>query len=142
MFTQISTAAVLVAALACASGSSSSEGSSPSGSSSTTSAVPRRPDVITAEELAGPSVVDGSALDAVRRLRPNFLMTRGTTSMQNPTAGNVHVSVDGGPLQTVDFLSRLQAREVAEIRYLSPSDAAERFGVATESGGVIVVKSK
>jgi len=98
--------------------------------------------VITAEELDGPSVNTGNALDAVRRLRPNFLMTRGTTSMQNPNAGSVHVSVDGGPLQTLDFLSRLQAREVAEIRYLSPSDAAQRFGVSTGSGAVILVKSK
>jgi hypothetical protein len=87
-------------------------------------------------------VNSGSALDAVRRLRPNFLMTHGTTSMNNASAGGVHVSVDGGALQTVDFLSRLQAIEVAEIRYLNPSSAAQRFGTSSGSGAVILVKSK
>jgi hypothetical protein len=98
--------------------------------------------VITAEELSGPSVSSGNALEAVRRLRPNFLTVRGTTSIMNSTAGSVHVSVDGAPLQTLDALSRLQARDVSEIRYLNPTSATQRFGVGAGSGGVILVKSK
>ena len=88
------------------------------------------------------SVSSGNALEAVRRLRPNFLTVRGTTSIQTPDAGSVHVSVDGSPLQTLDALSRLQARDVAEIRYLNPTSATQRFGLASGSGGVILVKSK
>lgn len=81
-------------------------------------------------------------MDAVRRLRPNFLTVRGQTSVMSPNAGSVHVSVDGGPLQTLDALSRLQASAVAEIRYLNPTSATQRFGVGTGGGGVILVKSK
>jgi hypothetical protein len=139
---RICTAAILVTALACAGGSSPSATPSPSGSSSTTAAAPRDPDLITADELASPAVSTGNALDAVRRLRPNFLIVRGMTSMKNASAGGVHVSVDGGALQTVDVLSSLRASEVAEIRYLNPSSAAQRFGTNTGSGGVILVKSK
>ena len=83
-----------------------------------------------------------NALEAVRRMRLNFLMVRGQTSLLSPDAGSVHVSVDGGPLQTLDALSRLQARDVAEVRYLNPTSATQRFGLASGSGGVILVKSK
>ena len=58
------------------------------------------------------------------------------------TAGSVHVSVDGGPLLTVDNLSRLRPTQIAEIRYLNSSDAAQRFGTSAASGGVILVRSK
>lgn len=142
MFTKrICGAAFLVtAALACASNPSSSAGPTPAATPAAT--APRNPDVITAEELTNPSVSTGSVLDAVRRLRPNFLMTRGSTSIQNSSAGSVHISLDGGPLQAVSTLSNLRASEVVEIRYLSASAATQRFGVAAGSGGVILVKSK
>jgi hypothetical protein len=98
--------------------------------------------VITAEELSGAAASSGNALDAVRRLRPNFLTVRGQTSLQNPNAGAVHVSIDGGPLQSLDGLSRLQTRDVAEIRYLNPTSATQRFGGEAGGGGVILVKGK
>ena len=102
----------------------------------------RRTDVITAEELADPTVSSGDALEAVRRLRPGFLMSRGASSIRDPSAGSVHVSIDGGSLGTLDNLSRLRPNQIAEIRYLSAADAAQRFGTSAGSGGVIVVKTK
>lgn len=127
---------LLVAAMACASGSSSaSDPNAPATAS-------RNADVITTEELADPSVSSGTALEAVQRLRPRFLMTRGAVSGRNTSAGSVHISVDGGPLLTVDNLSRLRPSQIAEIRYLNSSDAAQRFGTSAASGGVILVRSK
>ena len=102
----------------------------------------RRTDVITAEELADPSISMGDALDAVRRLRPGFLLSRGAVSIKDPSAGSVHVSIDGGTLVALSSLSQLRANQLAEIRYLSAADAAQRFGVISGSGGVIMVKSK
>jgi hypothetical protein len=126
---------LLVAAVACAGGASSaSEGS--------TVGAGRNADVITATELSDPAIASGDALEAVQRLRPRFLMTRGAMSVKNSTAGSTHVSVDGGPLLTVDALSRLRPSQILEIRYLSASDAAQRFGTNAGSGGVILVKSK
>ena len=102
----------------------------------------RRSEVITAAELADPSVAAGDALEAVRRLRPSFLLSRGVSSIKNTTAGSVHVSIDGAPLLTVDNLSRLRPAQILEIRYLSATDAAQRFGVSAGSGAVILVRSR
>lgn len=136
MFTKrLCRSTLLVAAMACASGS-------PAGDPGTTVGAGRNADIITAAELADPAIASGDALEAVQRLRPRFLMTRGSISAKNPTAGSTHVSVDGGPLLTVDALSRLRPSQIAEIRYLGASDAAQRFGTNAGSGGVILVKSK
>ncbi|MEO8333903.1 MAG: hypothetical protein ABI664_02960 [bacterium] len=126
---------LLVAAMACASGGAA-------GDPGTAVGPGRNADVITAAELADPAIASGDAYEAVQRLRPRFLMTRGTMSVKNTTAGTTHVSVDGGPLIGVEQLSRLRPSQIAEIRYLSASDAAQRFGTNAGSGGVILVKSK
>ena len=102
----------------------------------------RGSDVISASELANPSVSSGNALEAVRRLRPRFLATRGSGSIRAADAGSVHVSLDGGPLQTVNFLSRMRPSEIAEIRYLSASQAAQQFGTNAGTGGVMLIKSR
>ena len=99
-------------------------------------------DVITADELASPNVNSGDALEAVRRLRPRFLATRGSGSIKATDAGSVHVSLDGGPLQGVSFLSRLRPGEIAEIRYLSSSEAAQRFGTSAGTGAVMLIKTR
>lgn len=133
-------AALLVSALGCASAATPATGSTAS-----TNAAPakrRNVDVITAEELTDPSVNTGNVLDAIRRLRPQFLATRGSMSVMNSSAGSTHVSIDGSALQAMTTLSQMQASEVAEIRYLSPSDAAQRFGTGAASGAVILVKRK
>ena len=127
--------AVLLTAIACASGASASDPVATVGAG-------RNADIITAAELADPAIASGDALEAVQRLRPRFLMTRGAVSAKNSAAGSTHVSVDGGPLLTVDALSRIRPSQIAEIRYLSASDAAQRFGTNAGSGGVILVKSK
>jgi hypothetical protein len=126
---------LLVAAMACASSSAASD-------PGTTVGAGRNADIISAAELADPAVASGDALEAVQRLRPRFLMTRGAISAKNASAGSTHVSVDGGPLLGVEQLSRLRPSQIAEIRYLNSSDAAQRFGTNAGSGGVILVKSK
>lgn len=134
--TRLCLAAALIAALACTSNPA------PGGDPAAASTATRRTDVITAEELADPSVAAGDVLEAVRRLRPSFLMSRGASSMKNTTAGSVHVSIDGAPLLSVDNLSRLRPAQVAEIRYLNATDAAQRFGTSAGSGAVILVRSR
>ncbi|MBL0171174.1 MAG: hypothetical protein IPP90_10660 [Gemmatimonadaceae bacterium] len=99
-------------------------------------------DVITAQELSDPSVGASNALDAVRRLRPRFLASRGRQSIMMADAGTVHISVNGGPLLVVNDLSRMRPGEIFEIRYLNSSDAAQRFGTSSGSGPVLLVKTK
>ena len=101
-----------------------------------------RSDVITAAELDEPSIASVNLYDAIRRLRPRFLMTRGQVSPRNPAAGSTKVSVDGGPLVGIEILARIRPGEVAEVRWLSASDAAQRFGINAASGSVILVKTR
>ena len=126
--------ALLLTTFACAAGSGSSS------STSTSPSASRRTDVITEEELrADPAVATGDALTAVRRLRPAFLATRGTASSSDRTAGQAMVSIDGGPLQTLDNLSRYMVSVITEIRYLNPNEAAQRYGTASRGGCWITV---
>jgi len=98
------------------------------------------PNVLTAAEISSAKAGEASAYEAVQRLRPMFLRTRGTAG--NAPGGDVFASVDGGPLTAVDALRDVPATNVREIRYLSASDAAQRFGVRAYSGPVILVTQK
>ena len=134
---RICTSAFFLVAVAC-----SSNPSPATGAGGTATAPVLNQDVITAAELADATVQSGDALQAVQRLRPRFLMARGASSSQNRSAGSVHVSIDGGPLLTVDNLSRYSPSSILEIRYINATDAAQRWGTVAGSGGVILVKSK
>jgi hypothetical protein len=126
--------ALLLAAMACAGAPANDPGAAVG--------TGRNADVITAAELADAAIVSGNAYEAVQRLRPRFLIARGTMSVQNANAGRTQISMDGGALLGVDQLRRLRPDQIAEIRYLNASDATQRFGTAANSGGVILVKSK
>jgi ABC-type glycerol-3-phosphate transport system substrate-binding protein len=124
-------------AAACA----SSTGGSPSATQQ--SQAESRPrferDRITAEELATVNVQ--TALEAVQRLRPQFLQTHGggTTSMTQGKQ-NVVVYVDqtrmGGPSSLAD----IPITDVKEIQYLNGPDATQRYGTGHGSGAIIVTR--
>jgi hypothetical protein len=114
---------------------------SSSGSSATQQSSRQRPsrDVITAEELA--TIDAQTALQAVQRLRPNFLQTRGGSSMsitQGPVSIVVYVDQTrmGGP----STLSQIPVTEVKEIRYLNATDATQRYGTGHGAGAIVVTR--
>lgn len=96
--------------------------------------------VITRDELADPSLSGSTGLEAVRRLRPTFLANRGAISVRDPQAGSVRVSIDGGTIGPLEDLDRIRTNEIRSIRYLSASDATQRFGVAANGSPVILVE--
>src|SRR4051812_44261718 len=100
--------------------------------------------VITNEELQDPVLRGMDALRAIQYLRPAFFRTSGPQSFANATAGLAQFSMDYGPLQPLSQLSALPSlslQMVYEIRYLDLNDAQNRFGIAANSGPVIVVVS-
>jgi hypothetical protein len=142
-------AALLTAAAACA-------GSSPPPANSLAadqSAAPVRMDrdVITTQELSGPSVSNMTVLEAVKNLRPHFLTVRGLNTVPAKDAqgnqivdeesGKVHVSVDGNRIVGLDELSGIRAGTVAEVRYLNVAAAMQKFGGMAREGPVILVKT-
>jgi len=128
-------ALLLVVGAACAQKTTSS-------STEATAAAPRirkNPDVISQQELRDPTIAGADAMTAIRQLRPAFFRNRGPQSFSNATAGQVQVSQDYGPLQSVNSLTAVDTRSLVEVRYLNANDAQNRFGINANGGPVIVV---
>ena len=126
---------LLVAGAACAQKTASTSTVAPQGSTR----ARKNPDVISQEELRDPTIAGVDAMTAIRQLRPAFFRTRGPMSFQNTTAGQVQVSQDYGPLQSLNALAAVDTRSLVEVRYLNANDAQNRFGINANGGPVIVV---
>ena len=129
----ISLAAVLVAAAACA-------------TSSTTAVynkapAKKNPRVIVESELQDPSIISRDALTAIRQLRPGCLVSRGPTGSGGGSGGGgeTQVSVDYGPLQSINYLSTIPPQGLKEVRCLDANEAQNRFGLNANGGRAIVL---
>ena len=72
---------------------------------------------------------------AIERLRPRWLQTRGRVGSR-PV-----LYVSGSRRGDLDDLKSMQAAEVEQMEYMSPSDATTRFGTG-HSGGAILVTNR
>lgn len=99
----------------------------------------RDPGVISALELRDPVILTLDALTAIRRLRPAFFRPNGPQSFVNGSAGQVHYSMDYGPLRPISELTTLTTAMLVEIRYLDANEAQNRFGLNANGGPVIVL---
>ena len=82
-----------------------------------------------------------NALQAVQRLRPNFLQTRGGASSsitQGPQ--DVVVYVDQTRMGGPSTLAQIPITDVKEIQYLNGTDATQRYGTGHGSGVIIVIR--
>ena len=133
---RLSLVVLLAAGAACAQKTASTSSTvAPQGSTR----ARKNPDVISQEELRDPTIAGTDAMTAIRQLRPAFFRTRGPMSFQNTTAGQVQVSQDYGPLQSVNALSAVDTRGLVQVRYLNANDAQNRFGINANGGPVIVL---
>ncbi len=112
---------------ACASGSGSGGGGGARGSGD-----------ITRNELAALSSF--SAFDVVRRLRPQWLRSRGTANLDGANILPV-VFVDRSRRGEIRELELIAADDVERIRYISARDATTRYGTGFP-GGIIEVISR
>ena len=118
-------AAVLVLVAGCAS----------SGSSSSRPGASR--DVILAPELM--EIQRSNAYEAVERLRPRWLQSRGAGSIGTLERDTPRVYVDGQLYGDAETLRQLDIREIQEMRYMSASDATTRYGTNHTAGAILVV---
>ena len=124
----------VAATLGCASGSGTSERA--------LNAQSRMATVLTYDELASAKADVGTAYDAIARLRPNWLAPHGTMS-SNPEANQyATVYMDGQQIGSIESLRRINAYNVAQIRYHDITQAGARFGIRGGMGGVIEVESR
>ena len=99
----------------------------------------RDPNLITEQEIAASG--ETNALDAVTRLRPMFLKTRGRSTVNAGSSEYASVFVDGQFYGELGSLRNINVSQIHEIRYLSGPDAVSKYGMRYGSGA-IDVKSK
>ncbi len=92
---------------------------------------------IRADELRRTSA--GDLLSAIRMLRSGFLSTRGRTSIQRSEETEPAVYVDDRPFGDLSMLRDIPLNTVIEVRYLSATQAQERWGSDGHSAGGILV---
>jgi hypothetical protein len=120
-------AALVAISLGCA--------SAPSGSASET----RRSQILTQEEIRT-SGAAGNAYDVVTRLRPNFLVSRGPTTLGAQNAQMYpNVYLDGIPYGDINTLRNIDAAQIAEIRLYQAGEAQTKFGSGNSSGVLAII---
>jgi hypothetical protein len=126
---------LLVVSLACALVTACANGAAPAG----VTPVVLDSHVITAPELRQTHAAH--AYEAVRRLHPEYLRTRGPSSIMNENAMGPAVFVDRMFIGPISVLADLPIGEVERIRFVSAWDATTTYGVGY-SNGVIEVTTK
>ena len=99
--------------------------------------------LITAEELTGRSdALDRSALDAIQRLRPQWLRRTGFAEGGFPSLflDNQPYELEVKELDRLrEALESIRPDQVAEMRFVSPTDASIRYGTGYPSGVIEVI---
>jgi hypothetical protein len=103
--------------------------------------TPRRGIYLSGEEIAVAKADVGTAYDAISRLRPNWLASRGPTSFDSGTAFAI-VYVDGTRYGDLGSLRNIQAYDVADARYYDVTEAGARFGIRGGNSGVIEIRMR
>jgi hypothetical protein len=102
-------------------------------------AAARNSNVLKAEEFACSTALDATAL--VQEFRPTWLHSRGVTSLNDPSAGQVRVYLNGVSVGDVNQLREIRVSDVRELHFLSAGPAQARYGVG-HGGGVIEVVTR
>jgi hypothetical protein len=133
--------AALTGVGACASSGTAGQAGEPQTTAASSPAPRQRkdPNVITEAELASRSSL--TARQVIEQLRPQFLRVRGTTTLGNAqTSDVIWVYFDGTRMGTLEVLNNIGAQEIREIRYLSPSEATNRYGTGHVQGAILIIR--
>ncbi len=110
-------AVALLAATACASGGMGTSGMR---------------DILTAQDIAASGAQ--TAYEAVQRLQPNWLTTRGASSVNSSGPEQADVYFGGVNMGGPQYLQSVLASEVKELHYYDAGQAATRFGMGHPRG--------
>ncbi len=94
-------------------------------------------DVLAAGEIERSNA--GTLHEAIERLRPQYLLSRGRASMRAPNSLLPVVFVDNVPQASIESLRGISARDVQYVRFLSAADATTRYGTGYMAGVIEVV---
>jgi hypothetical protein len=77
--------------------------------------------------------------DAVAKLRPNWLSSRGVTSVTDATPTEVDVYMDGNFLGKSDYLKQVRTNDIVSVTYWDAGRASARFGMGHPRGVIEIV---
>lgn len=105
-----------------------------SAGTSSGSTTHRDPNVITHQEFIDSG--EGNAYDAIARLRPMFLKTRGRTTLNADASDYATVFVDGQRYGDLNSLRSIVAGQIISARHLNGADAVAKYGMQYGSGAI------
>ena len=94
--------------------------------------------VLTQEDLAATN--SSSLYDALAKLRPEWLTSRGPTSVTDPTPAAAHVFMNGILLGDLSALRDVRVLDVSEVRYWDAGQASARFGMGHPRGVIELIR--
>jgi hypothetical protein len=83
--------------------------------------------VLTQEQLAATNTTN--LYEAIEKLRPDWLTSRGPTSVTNAAPSVPSVYMNGTMLGKAEYLREMRVLDVTEVRYWEPGLASARFGM-------------
>jgi len=115
-------------------------GSVRAGSSPTGFAGDKR-NYISYEEIKATRSPGSTAWDLISQIRPNFLRTRGASSLRDLTPTGAVIYLDGVLYGKLESLKSLNIDDIREIEFINASDATTRFGT-DHLGGAILIRTR
>jgi hypothetical protein len=97
-----------------------------------------RPAALTREDLAKTN--SDNLYDAIAKLRPEWLTSRGPTSISDMTPTSVDVYMNGNFLGGADYLRQARSLDVSEVRYWDAGQASARFGMGHPRGVIELIR--
>jgi hypothetical protein len=98
-----------------------------------------RSPTLTQDELAATN--SGNLYDAIAKLRPEWLTSRGPTSVTDPTPTAADVYMNGLALGNVEYLRGVRVLDVNAVRYWPAGEAAARFGMGHPRGVIELMRT-
>jgi len=123
---RLTTGVAVAFLLACA--SATTQGHTERGSSNT----------LTQDQLASTNAE--YVYDAVVRLRPTWLSSRGPTSVTDATPTSVSVFAGGSLLGKAEALKDVRVLDVREVKYWDAASASARFGMGHPRGVIEITR--
>jgi hypothetical protein len=99
---------------------------------------PRNGNQLTRAQLA--SANTDNLYDAIAKLRPEWLTSRGPTSATDATPTSVDVFMNGTLLGKADYLRDIHLLDVSEVRYWDAGQASARFGMGHPRGVIEIMR--
>ena len=97
--------------------------------------------ILTLEEIRLARTGGSTAWDLISQLRPEYLRSRGRSSLRDPAPATAVVYVDDIRFGELDSLRTMNADQILRVQYVNAADATTRYGT-DHLGGAIIITTK